>query len=112
MAHFYADENVPAALTHALRALGHDVLTAADDGRANRSIDDPQVLARAAELGRAVLTNNRDDFHRLHRLSPDHAGIVTFTADPDRDALAGRVHDAVTACATLDGRLVRVLRPA
>ena len=32
----YADENFSLAVTIALRALGHDVLTALEDGRANQ----------------------------------------------------------------------------
>ena len=46
MAQLYADENVPARVVTRLRKLGHDVLTAFQDGRANRSIDDEVVLAR------------------------------------------------------------------
>ena len=112
MAAFYADENVPGELVERLRGLGHDVLTVQQDGRAGRGVGDPDVLSRATELGRAVLTNNRDDSHRLHRLAPDHAGIVTHTADTDRAALALRVHLAVADRPSLDGVLLRVIRPA
>lgn len=82
---FYPDEDFPGPLVTALRALGYDILTVPQDGRAGA--DAPIVLARAAELGRAVLTKNRDDFHRLHAAMPDHAGIVTITDDNDRAAL-------------------------
>ena len=84
MAVFYMDENVPSELSDAVRALGHDVLTVQADGRASQGIDDPDVLARAIELGRAVITNNRRDYHRLHRNDTDHTGIITYTNDPDR----------------------------
>ena len=87
-------------MTVALRALGHDVLTALEDGRANQGIPDPDVLARACALGRAVLTNNRDDFHRLHKSQPLHAGIITFTDDSDIAALAQRIHRRISALAT------------
>ena len=110
MASFYADENVPFPLVDALRALGHDILTALADGRANQGIGDPDVLDRATALGLAVLTNNRLHFHRLHRHQPTHAGIVTFT-DDDFQPLAERIDAAVTAVPTLAGRLVRVVRP-
>ena len=86
MAAFYADEDIPASLVNALTTLGHDVLTAAADGRANQRIADTDVLARATDLDRAVLTFNRRDFHSLHRKNPLHAGIVTCTNDPDRSA--------------------------
>src|SRR5207245_2724666 len=73
----------PRVGVEALRLLGHDALTVQDDGRANLSIPDPEVLARATLLGRVVLTNNRRHFHTLHRVAPVHAGIVTYTHDPD-----------------------------
>ena len=63
---FYADENFALAVVVELRRLGHDVLTAFGDDRANQKISDDKVLERAAELGRAVLTINRKDFKRLH----------------------------------------------
>jgi len=110
MASFFADENVPLPLVEALRALGHDVLTAYEAGRANQGIADPDVLQYAAGVGRAVLTANRKHFHRLHRLSAAHAGIVTFTEDPDATALALRVHGQVAGLSTLAGQLIRVVR--
>jgi Domain of unknown function (DUF5615) len=107
----YADENVPLAVTEALRGLGHDVLTAYDDGRANLAIPDENVLLRATELSRAVLTFNRQDFMRLHRAHPNHAGIVSCTYDPDFAGQAARVHQALQDAATLVGQLIRVNRP-
>ncbi len=112
MARLYADENVRFDLADALSALGHDVLTALDDGRAHQSIADPQVLARATHLGRAVLTNNRHDFHRLHNVAPAHAGIITYTLDRDTDALARRIHTALSGTPSVSGRLIRIIRPA
>ncbi|MBX9626903.1 MAG: DUF5615 family PIN-like protein [Gemmataceae bacterium] len=111
MAALYADENVRIELVVALRALGHDVLTALADGRANQGIPDPLVLARATALGRAVLTGNRRDYHRLHRRQPNHAGIVTFTRDDDIQPLADRIHAAVSPLPSLAGLLMRVVRP-
>ena len=111
MAALYADEHVPRLVVEALRLLGHDVLTAQGDGRANLGVSDPDVLARATLLGRAVLTNNRRHFHTLHRVGPAHAGVITYTYDPDPVALAGRIHAVVTATADLAGRLVKVTRP-
>lgn len=46
MALLYADENVPIRVVEELRRLGIDVLTAVEDGRANQSITDQDVLAR------------------------------------------------------------------
>ena len=111
MAALYADEHVPRLVVDTLRLLGHDVLTVQDDGRANLGVPDPAILARAALLGRAVLTNNRRHFHTLHRVGPAHAGIITYTHDPDPVALAGRIHMAATAVPDLAGRLIKVTRP-
>ena len=96
MASLYADENFPFPVVARLRALGHDVLTTLDDGRAGQKIPDPQVLARATQLGRAVLTHNRKDYHRLHRLDPNHAGIVSC-----------RVASSVRICSVTLARIVR-----
>ena len=111
MAALYADENVPFPVVVALRAAGHDVLTALEDGRANQHIPDPDVLARAVALGRAVLTGNRRHFVRLHRASPVHAGIVAYTEDLDFAALAARIHAALGGVADLAGQLIRVNKP-
>ena len=111
MAALFADENVPLALVELLRDLGHDTLTALQAGRANQRIPDPDVLAYATSLRRAVLTNNRRHYRRLHRRTPAHAGIVTFTDDPDTDALAVRIHAAIAAASTLAGALIRIVRP-
>ena len=58
---FYADENFPLPVVAELRRLGHDVLTAFEDGRANRAIADELVLARSLNLNRVLLTINRTD---------------------------------------------------
>jgi len=75
----YADENFPLRVVEELRQLGHDVLTALEDGRANQSTTDKDLLARATEISRALLSLNRLDFKRLHRQMPDHAGIIICT---------------------------------
>jgi hypothetical protein len=68
----YADENFPLRVVEELRRLGHDVLTAFEDGRANQSILDSDLLARATAIDRALLTLNRIDFKRLHRPRRNH----------------------------------------
>jgi hypothetical protein len=98
-------------LSEAVRALGHDVFTIQADGRAGRGLDDADVLARAIELDRAVITNDRRDYHRLHGTHPGHTGIITYTNDPDRAALALRIHAAVAAHPDLTGVLIRVVCP-
>ncbi|MDB5293975.1 MAG: hypothetical protein JWL69_5216 [Phycisphaerales bacterium] len=54
----YMDEHVQAAITHALRDRGVDVLTVQEDGWDRAA--DPVVLDRAGELGRVVFTRDAD----------------------------------------------------
>ena len=113
MARLYADEDVPRPLVEHLRTLGHDVLTALEDGQANQSVPDAGVLARATSLGRAVLTHNRKDFKRLHAATPGHAGIVSCTRDDaDPGGLATRIDNELVANPDLGGRHIRVNKPA
>jgi Domain of unknown function (DUF5615) len=111
VAAFYADENFPEPVVVALRGWGHDVLMARDDGRSGQRIPDDSVLARAVELGRAILTFDRRDYGRLHRASASHAGIFACTEDTDFAALAGRIDDAVAAHPDLSGIFLRIVRP-
>ena len=110
MAQLYADEDFPHPVADALKALGHDVLTALTDGRANQKIPDAEVLAHATTLDRAVLTHNRRDYIRLHRASTQHAGIIACTHDSDADALAKRIHVTLTTISDLHGQLIRITK--
>ena len=65
-------------------------------------IDDPLLF----------LTLNRFDFIRLHRLEPDHAGIIVCTEDRNLERLATRINDAISLEETLGGKLIRVHRPS
>ena len=77
MADFYADENFDYEVVRRLRMHGPDVLTVQEAGQ--RDQDDPDVLAVATAAKRAVLTFNRRDFIRLHKLTAAHASIVVCT---------------------------------
>ncbi len=74
---FYFDHNVRAAIVHGLRQRGVDVLVAFDDGYAEA--EDPEVLARATELGRVAFTHD-DDFlavaHEWLKTGRTFAGVV------------------------------------
>ena len=108
----YADENFPLRVTEELRRLGHDVLTAFEDGKANQAITDAELLTRAIELKRVLLTLNRQDFKRLHLQTPGHAGIIICTEDPDRVGQAQRISVSIAEAVDLNGKLIRVYRPA
>lgn len=58
MAEVYADVHVPFAVVNCLRDFGADVLRVQDDDR--RTDADEQLLSRATELGRLMLTCDRD----------------------------------------------------
>jgi predicted nuclease of predicted toxin-antitoxin system len=106
----YADENFPSRVVEELRRLGVDVLTAFEDGRANQSITDQDVLARATELGRAIVTLNRRDFKRLHIQIPNHSGIIICTEDPDRLNQAQTIAESIANAIELRRQLIRVYR--
>jgi uncharacterized protein DUF5615 len=112
MARCYANENFPLPAVEALRHLRHDVLTAAESGRAGQAIPDADVLAFAVAEQRIMVTLNRRHFIRLHHTTPTHAGIVVCTFDPDFTALALRIHTALEAQPQMAGQLVRVNRLA
>jgi Domain of unknown function (DUF5615) len=112
MARLYADEQYPYAVAMFLRSFGHDILTVQEAGKANQRISDSEVLSYATNENRAVITQNRKDFILLHRLRPDHAGIIVCTDDRDWEALAHRVHASIMGAETLQGKLIRVVRPA
>ena len=108
MARLYGNENASLRIVERLRELGHDVLISRDAGQANRGIEDEDVLAFALGEGRAVLTNNRKHFIRLHRGEGDHRGIVVYTVQPDTEGIARRI-DAALRDPLAQGRfLVRV----
>jgi predicted nuclease of predicted toxin-antitoxin system len=68
-------------LVRLLGEAGHDVLTV--DAAGLNSMADHQVLRRAIQDGRALLTRNCGDFLALHADSPDHHGILAVYQDAD-----------------------------
>jgi hypothetical protein len=110
MARLYADENFDYPVVEYLRQFGHDVLTVQEAGQGGQRTADADVLAFAIQRGRAVLTFDRRDYRRLHRLTYPHGGIIVCTRD-DFAALAARIHDALLMSPNLDNRLLRIIRP-
>jgi predicted nuclease of predicted toxin-antitoxin system len=108
----YADENFPLDVVKELRNLGHDVITALEDGKANLLIPDERVLERAIELGRVLLTLNRKDFKKLHNQNPNHSGIVICTEDIDFTGQAERIDKALKDRGEIKEQLIRVYRPS
>ena len=97
-----------------LRRLGYDVLTTLEAGKAGQAVPDEDVLEFAREQQRVLVTLNRKHFIRLHRLHPDHAGIIVCTFDPDFTGLAQRIRAAIEDIGgntELASQLIRVNRP-
>ena len=75
---FYLDADISWRIARLARDLGVDVLSAQDAGK--RTAEDDDQLAYATELGRCLVTRNRDDFldldiyYREHGLA--HCGIL------------------------------------
>lgn len=104
----YADEDFSFPVVEELRRLGHDVVTAQEDGRT--STPDFAILARAHVLGRGVVTYNRRHFERLHRQGAAHSGILSATHDSDFPRLAMRINSVLAVLSP--GRwCLRVNRP-
>ena len=110
MAWLYSNENFPLPVVERLRALGHDVLTIQETGKADQALPDNEVLQFATKEHRAVLTLNRRHFIRLHQKNSQHAGIIVCTVDADFTGQAERIHKAISAQVSLAGQLVRVNR--
>jgi len=111
MARIYANENFPFLVVAELRLRGHDVVTVAETGKANRATPDAEILEFAISKDRAVLTLNRKHFLALDAKNPFHAGMVVCTVDADFTGQAHRIHEAVEVFADLSGQLIRVNRP-
>jgi len=67
-------------------------------------------LALAISLSRAVVTFDRADYRRLHRIMRPHFGIIMCTDNPDRLALAGRIHAAISAAGSLVNKLLSIFK--
>lgn len=110
MLRLYADEQFPLPVVQRLRALGCDILTAQEAGQANQRIPDDQVLAFATDKNRAVITQNRRDFVRLHQGNPSHSGIVVCSKNLDWDDFTATIHQVLGNYEDLTGQLVRVTK--
>lgn len=78
-----------------LRSLGHDALTVQEASNAGTS--DLEVFAFAIANHRAVLTQNRQDFVKLHQSQPDHAGMIICSDDQNFTQLAEQTHAVISA---------------
>ncbi|MGL5808038.1 MAG: DUF5615 family PIN-like protein [Xenococcaceae cyanobacterium] len=111
MIRLYADEQFPFPVVDRLRVMGYDVLTVRDAKQDNKQIPDDEVLKFATAVQRAVITQNRKDFIRLHNRQPNHAGIIVCTKNLNWDSFATEINRALTGKESIVGELIRVNRP-
>jgi predicted nuclease of predicted toxin-antitoxin system len=74
---FYMDHQFPVSVSRGLNRRGVDVLTAFDDGA--QEVDDEQLLIRATELGRVLVTHDKGFLRRAAEWQIDNrefTGIV------------------------------------
>lgn len=112
MVRFYTDKQFLFQVVELLRNFGYDVLTVQEAGNANQRIPDAQVLMFAISQERSILTVNRIDFIRLHRRDDNHFGIVVCTNNRNWEQFAERIDGTVRAEESLQGKLIRVVRPS
>ena len=68
-------------LVNLLRSAGHNVITVNE--AALMSKPDSVVLDYARQQERVLLTRNCDDFQTLHKVNPNHPGILAVYQHPD-----------------------------
>ena len=73
---FLANENISSGVIQALRALGHDVLSAKE---LMRSAPDDEILSRAESENRIVITHDKDFGELAYRWGlPPGGGVILF----------------------------------
>lgn len=107
MVSFYFDENFPGWMVKGLRQRGVDALTIVEDGREGGA--DPEVLERAVELGRVLVTRDEDFLpieRRFREGGRSHCGLVFYDSRIKRhsDAFAALqlVAEAYTEAELID----------
>lgn len=85
----YLDEDIDPLLANVLRDRGYDVLTT-HDAKMHKS-DDHKQIDFATSQGRAILTHNVRDFHRIAKeygkISKFHSGIILSSQLPFKELL-------------------------
>lgn len=106
-----ANENFPLETVLILRKMGYDILTTHEIGKSNANIPDEEVLAFAISENRAILTINRKDFKRLHRLNPIHSGVIICIKNDDFDHFAACIHQVLEPYNSLiSNQLIKVYK--
>ena len=87
---FLLDENFPRSAAGFIKSCGHEAVLFCD--ACESGSDDEVVFATAQRLGATVLTSDRDFYHTMPLLHPEHAGIVVVALrQPGRAAIISRL---------------------
>ena len=113
---FLLDQNIERRLAAYLREEGHDVLVVGVHEPAG--LPDPEVLSRAHEQNRVLITKDRDFGELVVRHRHAHAGIIflrirarNFASKRDRLAAVLRTHaDQLDQFLVVTDRQIRVRR--
>lgn len=84
------DENFPKSAADVIAAAGHEVFSFADV--CEFGADDEVVFDRAQKLGAVILTSDRDFYHTVPLIHPEHCGIIVVALrQPNRKAILTRL---------------------
>ena len=84
------DENFPKSAADIVLAAGHEVLHFADVCEFGAS--DDEVFGEAQRLGAVILTSDRDFYHTVPLVHPEHCGIIVVALrQPNRKAILMRL---------------------
>ena len=97
---FIVDESTGAAVVEYLRSIGHDVLAVAE---AMPQAEDRDILARAANDRRILVTNDKDFGELVFRSRRAHHGVVLLRLHDESPA--NRVHVLKTVLGQYADRL-------
>ena len=92
---FVADQNFPRTCAPILEEFGHNLHDFRYDP--NLGLDDDWLFAEAQKLGAVFLTTDKDFFHTIPWLFPNHCGAIVVTlAKPNRAQLLEKLRWALT----------------
>ena len=84
------DENFPKSAVDVIEAAGHEAVQFSDV--CEFGMDDEAVFGCAQNLGAVVLTSDRDFYHTVPLVHPEHCGIVVVALrHPNRQAISTRL---------------------
>ncbi len=85
---FIVDESAGVAVVEYLRSIGQDVLAV---GETMRQADDTDILARAVDEGRILITNDKDFGELVFRSGRAHPGVLLLRLRNEASANRVRV---------------------